>query len=128
MATDTGDVLGRAGPLALVALGGFAGAISRYAVTLAVPTSFPWTTLGVNVLGSFALGVVLYEARLVGALGPDLRLVAGTGFLSSFTTYSTFAVETAHLSPVLAAGNVGLNYALGFGAVVAGRAVARWAA
>lgn len=78
-----------------------------------------------NVLGSFLLGVLLYENRLVGALSPETRLVLGTGFLSSFTTYSTFAVETSSLSPPLAAANVAVNYTLGLLGVVLGRVVAR---
>jgi len=114
----------RLGPFALVAVGGFAGAVLRYVVSVALPAGFPWGTLAVNVLGSFALGALVYEARLVGRIGPRARLVFGTGFLSSFTTYSTFAVETAALSPALAVANVGANYALGLAAVVAGRAVA----
>ncbi|USZ69378.1 CrcB family protein [Halorussus salilacus] len=114
-------------PLALVAVGGFAGAALRYAVSVALPGGFPWGTLAVNVAGSFALGVLFYEARLVGRLGPRMRLLLGTGFLSSFTTYSAFAVETAALSPGLAVANVGANYALGFAAVLAGRAVVRTA-
>jgi len=69
----------------------------------------------------FALGILLYESRLVGVIGPETRLILGTGFLSSFTTYSTFAAETAALAPSLAAANVGANYALGLLAVLAGR-------
>jgi CrcB protein len=79
----------------------------------------------VNVVGSFLLGVLLYESRLVGALSAETRLVVGTGFLSSFTTYSTFAVETAALGPTLAVVNVAANYALGLLAVLAGRLLAR---
>lgn len=114
-------------PVLLVAVGGFAGAVLRHLVTLALPSSFPWGTLAVNVAGSFALGVLLYEARLTGRLGPRTRLLLGTGFLSSFTTYSTFAVETAALSPSLAVANVGANYVLGFAAVLGGRTVVRTA-
>lgn len=126
MATDEGGVLARTEPLALIAVGGFLGAVSRYAVGVALPAgTLPWGTLAANVCGSFALGVVLYEARLAGVLGPETRLVLGTGFLSSFTTYSTFASETAALAPELAALNVALNYALGFAAVVCGREVVR---
>jgi CrcB protein len=112
-------------PALLVAVGGFAGAALRYGATVALPGGFPWGTLAVNVLGSFALGGLLYEARLAGRFGPRTRLLVGTGFLSSFTTYSTFAAETAGLSRTLAAANVGANYALGFAAVLAGRAVVR---
>lgn len=109
----------------LVAVGGFAGAVLRHVVAVALPGGFPWGTLAVNVTGSFALGVLLFEATLAGRLSAETRLVLGTGFLSSFTTYSTFAVQTAALSPMLAVANVGANYALSFTAVLAGRAVVR---
>jgi CrcB protein len=113
-------------PLLLIAVGGFAGAISRHAVAITLLTgTLPWGTLVANVLGSFALGVLLYEARFAGVLAPETRLIVGTGFLSSFTTYSTFAVETSGLAPGLAVANVAANYVLGFAAVVVGRWVAR---
>jgi len=118
--------LERAEPLLLIAVGGFVGAALRHAVAVALPAgTLPWGTLAANVLGSFALGVLLYEKRLTGALSAETRLVVGTGFLSSFTTYSTFAVETATLAPPLAAANVAANYALGFAAVLCGRWIAR---
>ena len=122
--------LSRLEPLVLVAVGGFAGAALRYVVALALPGAVPWGTLAANCLGSFALGVVLYERHFVDALSVETRLVVGTGFLSSFTTYSTFAAETASLAggqaPTLAAANVAANYALGVTGVVCGRWVARW--
>jgi CrcB protein len=114
--------LERLKPLLLVAVGGFAGAVLRHAVAAALPGGFPWGTLAVNVAGSFALGGLLFEAKLTGRLSAETRLVLGTGLLSSFTTYSTFAVQTASLSPTLAVANVSANYALGFAAVLAGRA------
>jgi CrcB protein len=120
-----GDVLRRVEPLLLVAAGGFAGATLRYLVDGALAAPFPWGTLVVNVAGSFLLGVLLYENRLVGVLSPETRLIVGTGFLSSFTTYSTFAVETAALAPTLAVANVAMNYTLGLLAVLLGRVVAR---
>nr|WP_240147631.1 MULTISPECIES: CrcB family protein [Halorussus] len=112
-------------PALLVAVGGFAGAALRHAAAVALPGGFPWGTLAVNVAGSFALGVLLYEARLTGQLGARTRLVLGTGFLSSFTTYSTFAVQTAALAPPLAVANAAANYALGFAAVLVGHAAVR---
>ena len=114
--------------LVLVAVGGFAGAVARHALALALPTAFPVGTLVANVTGAFLLGVLLYEQRLVGVVSEETRLVAGTGFLSSFTTYSTFALETVRLAPELALLNVAANYALGFAAVLLGRAVTRWSA
>ena len=123
--------LERVEALLLVAVGGFAGATLRHAVAVALsatallPDAFPWGTLAVNVAGSLALGFLLYEARVAGQLSPQTRLVFGTGFLSSFTTYSTFAAQTTALSPTLAVANVGANYALGFAAVLAGRFAVR---
>jgi CrcB protein len=116
----------RAGPLALVATGGFLGAVLRHAVAIALPAAFPWGTLAANVGGTFLLGFLLYERHLVDRLSAETRLLAGTGFCSSFTTYSTFALETTQLSPELAALNVGANYVLGALAVLLGRLVARW--
>jgi len=113
--------------LALVAVGGALGAVCRWGVSVAlVGPAFPVGTLAVNVLGAFLLGVLLYERRLRNVIPSRVRLVAGTGFLSSFTTYSTFAAETVALAPALAGLNLAANYALGFLAVLAGRRVARW--
>jgi len=90
-------------------------------------------TLAVNALGSFALGFVLYETMYSGVLASETRAVVSTGFLSSLTTYSTFAVQTAQSPPLFLVGNILANYALGFAGVVAGRALAlrvdeRWSA
>jgi CrcB protein len=71
-----------------VGIGGAAGAVSRYAVSLAIERR-AIDTLLVNVAGSFALGFVLG----VGLDGPA-RLALGVGFCGAFTTFSSFAVET----------------------------------
>jgi CrcB protein len=118
--------LARLGPFAYVALGGFAGASLRHAVAITLPSSFPWGTLAANTGGCFLLAVLLYDRRLADRLDEETRLVLGSGFCSSFTTYSTFAAETAGLSPRLAATNIAANYGLGLLAVVCGRVVARW--
>lgn len=81
--------------LLIVVIGGAAGAAARAALVLSFPAdahplAVPGVTLGINVVGSFALGL------LSGALGehrPGLRLLIGTGFLGGFTTYSAFAVH-----------------------------------
>ncbi|MFB6250861.1 MAG: CrcB family protein [Halobellus sp.] len=104
----------------LVALGGFVGAACRYAVGVAVPGSAPVGTLAVNVLGSLALAASVGVVR-----SRRLRYFLATGLLSSFTTYSTFAVQTVSLGPVWGLANVGANYALGFAAVLAGLALGR---
>lgn len=107
---------------ALVALGGFAGSNLRYLVDGFLPG--PAGTLLVNALGSFALGALAYEAIQAGDLGDRTHLALGTGVLSSFTTYSTFVVESLGLAPALLAANVAGSYAMGFAGVLAGRAVA----
>ncbi|MDZ7746470.1 MAG: CrcB family protein [Halobacteriales archaeon] len=113
--------------LTFVAVGGALGAVCRWGVGVALAgPAFPIGTLVVNVVGAFLLGVLLYERRLRNAFSSRTRLVAGTGFLSSFTTYSTFAAESVALDPALVGLNLTANYAFGFIAVVAGRSVARW--
>ncbi|EMA38156.1 fluoride efflux transporter CrcB [Halococcus hamelinensis] len=108
----------------LIAIGGFSGANCRYFVATLVPG--PVGTLAVNVLGSFVLGFVLYEAIYTGILAERTQLVLTTGFLSSLTTYSTFGVQTVLLdAPLLMVGNVVATYVLGFAGVFAGRALAR---
>lgn len=111
---------------ALVAVGGFAGALSRHAVAVVLPATFPWGTLTVNVVGAFLLGVFVYETAAHGRISDTTRWVVSTGFLSSFTTYSTFASETVALSPTLAGVNVAANYGLGLLAVLLARGVVRW--
>ncbi|WP_129114552.1 fluoride efflux transporter FluC [Halegenticoccus tardaugens] len=107
----------------LIAVGGFAGSNLRYAAEQAAPSSFA-ATLVVNVLGSFALAVLLYEAIHLGVLSVQTSTVFGTGFLSSFTTYSTFALQTFTV-PEYAVGYVAASYLLGFAAVCAGRSLVR---
>lgn len=114
--------LARIETYALVALGGFAGANARHAVDLVL--GFLPATLAVNVAGSALLGFLLYEEAYVGVFSRRLRVAVGTGFLSSLTTYSTFAVQTYQAAPVLAAGNVAANYVLGILGVLLGRHVA----
>ena len=104
--------------IVLIGIGGFAGSNLRYFVGSLVPGL--QGTLVVNALGSFALGFLLYEAMHLGVIADETRLAAATGFLSSFTTYSTFAVQTV-LTPEWAVANVLASYALGFGGVLVAR-------
>jgi CrcB protein len=104
--------------LLLVALGGAAGSVLRYLVSVAalsvLGAAFPWGTLAVNVLGSAAIGV----AAGAGIEGQG-RLLLVTGFLGGFTTFSAFSLETGALferSPTLAAAYVAASVALGLAA------------
>lgn len=117
---------GRLLAAALVAVGGFAGAAARFVLDALVTGALgsvlpvPPGTLVVNVLGSLALGVLSLAVS-----SGRVRLLLTTGALSSFTTYSTFAVETVGLDPVAAALNVVATYTLGFLAAAVGLALGR---
>jgi fluoride exporter len=84
--------------LGLVAVGGMLGTAVRAALTLALGDPLgPWLVPLINVVGAFALGVVL---GLLSRATPDPRRRAvqhfvGTGVLGGFTTYSALAVESA---------------------------------
>lgn len=117
-------------PGLLVAAGGFAGAVARYSVDVALGASLQ-STLLVNVVGSFALALVL--ASLLNPTGANpsvrqrrLRRFGATGFLSSFTTYSTFVLGAIQQTPAIAIGYVIVTYAAGFAAAGLGIAVVAW--
>ena len=86
--------------LTAIAAGGALGAPARYALAELAPAEagrFPWSTLGINLTGSLALGVIL--ALVLERFPPSryVRPFLATGFLGAYTTYSTFAVETVLL-------------------------------
>lgn len=116
--------LARLETLALVGIGGFAGSNLRYFATGLLPEVE--ATLLVNALGSAVLGFLVYEARVVGVVDRASRLAFTTGFLSSLTTYSAFALQTATAGdPARSLAIVAGSYALGFAGVLAGRELAR---
>ncbi|MFD5032923.1 fluoride efflux transporter CrcB [Streptomyces sp. NPDC058405] len=86
--------------VAVVALGGAIGAAARYGASLLWPTSsggFPWTTLGVNVVGCAVIGVFMVVITDVWAAHSLVRPFFGTGVLGGFTTFSTYAADIQHL-------------------------------
>lgn len=86
-------------PVAAVALGGIAGTGLRIALDALIPhtdTTFPWSTLLINVVGSFALGLLV--ARVWPIAPAWLRAGLGAGLLGSFTTFSAFAVSLVTLT------------------------------
>jgi CrcB protein len=116
----------------LIAVGAAVGANLRYWLSQWAAqqwgAAFPYGTLIINVLGSFAIGVVLTIATTNAAISANWRLLLVTGLLGGFTTFSTFSYETYQLlvdgSLLLAAlnilGSVGvglLGVALGAGLV-----------
>jgi len=82
--------------LAALAGGGALGALSRYSLSLALPTEaaqFPWCTFLINVSGSAVLGfflILMVERFPKASLA---RSVIGAGFIGGYTTFSTFIVE-----------------------------------
>lgn len=111
-----------------VAVAGSVGALCRYGLGVAVGIqSFPWTTLGINVLGSFLLGVVLVAGPswLSGSTVTALTV----GFLGAFTTFSTFSFETQTLLRTgrgsAAVGYVVLSVVLGVVAAAVGYVLAQ---
>jgi fluoride exporter len=88
-------------PLA-VSLGAIAGALSRYYLSIwltqRLGTSFPYATLIVNLTGSLAMGLLatLVLERVL-LISPEVRLLIATGFLGSYTTFSTYELDTINL-------------------------------
>ncbi len=82
-----------------VAIGGAAGALARYGTVVAyqrfAPSTFPLAILTVNVLGSLLFGLIWAYAEDRDWISENMRLLILTGFLGSFTTFSTFAFDEA---------------------------------
>jgi CrcB protein len=86
--------------VALVALGGVIGSLSRYRLDLFVQhrtrSTLPIGTTLINVSGAFALGLLsgLHSRH---GLSTDALVLAGTGFCGAFTTFSTLMYELSRL-------------------------------
>jgi fluoride exporter len=80
-----------------VALGGALGSSARYGVNLIAPRlfgqGFPWATLIVNILGSFAMGYVTALLREKFHDDQHVQLFLTTGLLGGFTTFSAFSLD-----------------------------------
>ncbi len=115
-----------------VGAGGAVGSVLRYLLTGAVQrlagNGFPAGTVVVNVLGSFAIGL-LYVWLVERDGSPGLRALLMVGLLGGFTTFSSFSLETVNLmmqaSYGRAALNVLLSVALCIGGTMLGIALAR---
>ena len=116
-----------------ISIGAILGANARYWIGVwaktAFATPFPLGTFIVNVLGSLLLGLLVALSLKRGDLSQATLLLLGTGFMGSFTTFSTFSVETVQLMTSgnwqLALLNVVGSIALGLGGVWVGIQIAR---
>ena len=74
------------------------GVWARYGQTLLVQTvfgrGFPWATLSINVLGCFLMGFLFFETLERISVSPELRTGMLIGGLGTYTTFSTFSLET----------------------------------
>ncbi|MBU6196960.1 MAG: CrcB family protein [Cyanobacteria bacterium REEB446] len=85
-----------------ISIGAVLGAVLRHFMMTGISRiwvqSYPLATLIVNVLGSFILGLLVELFALKLSVSQDLKAMLTVGFLSSFTTLSTVALEFALLS------------------------------
>ncbi len=119
--------------MAWLALAGAVGTLARYGlggwVQKLIPTAFPWGTLAVNAAGCFLFGIVwaLAEQRML--ISGQTRLILLVGFMGAFTTFSTYAFETAQMLDdsewLLAAANLLSQNVLGIALVLTGIALGR---
>lgn len=110
----------------LVAAGGALGSVLRWLASSFVQkllphASFPWGTLAVNVVGSFAIGAIMTMALERSNVSPDARLFLVTGVLGGFTTFSALSWDTLVL---LRSGATGPALAYALGSLVLGVAAA----
>lgn len=97
-----------------LALAGACGTVSRFAVCELAAKSkaahLPIGTFAVNIIGSFLFGLIYILAQRKINIGHETRVILLVGFMGAFTTFSTFAFETARMLKssqwILAFGNV----------------------
>lgn len=97
--------------------GGFIGAVLRAyfngLISHRVPHDLPFGTLGVNLIGSFLMGILIAYFMYTTIFSLSAKSFLSTGILGALTTYSTFAIESflllegGHL--FLALANISLN-------------------
>lgn len=104
-----------------IGLGAIPGALCRYYGTLLLSsifgTNLPYATFLINLSGCVGMGMVVTLATPPALISPDLRLLVAVGFLGSYTTFSTYALEVTVL---LKAGQWADGLLYGLGSLVIG--------
>ena len=81
-----------------IALGAVPGALCRYYLNLLftrwLGTGFPFGTFFINLTGALVMGFFVTLTLERAITSPDLRLLVAVGFLGSYTTFSTYALDT----------------------------------
>ena len=93
-----------------VGLGGFVGAVSSYLISLISVTEtflFPIKTFSINIIGCIVIGIIAAAASRNPEINPQLLLFLKVGLCGGFTTFSTFALETADL---MRGGHMGIAF------------------
>jgi len=112
----------------LLAVGAVVGALLRYIIVASPKTigGLPVNVLAVNVIGSFILGLFSVLSLALN-LDSNYTLLMATGFCGSFTTMSSFALETSNLMDASRIGlvilNILANVGLSLGALTGGRVI-----
>ena len=106
-----------------VGAGGFVGSVCRYLLGL-IPVSemtvFPVKTFMINITGCILIGILAVTASKSVEMSPQMMLFLKVGLCGGFTTFSTFALETADL---MKAGHMGTAFAYVALSVLVGVAV-----
>lgn len=112
-----------------VALGGAIGGPARFFLSGLIGRrfgeTFPWGTLAVNVSGALAIGVL---SVMLGAGGGSTWLFAVTGVLGSYTTVSSFSLQTLALARDGQVGAAGVHAGVSLAACIGAAAAGAWIA
>lgn len=107
-------------PLAII-LGAIPGALARYYATIFLARIFgndlPYATFLINFSGCVGMGLVVTLATSPTLISPDLRLLLAVGFLGSYTTFSTYALEVTSLWRT---GQTAESFIYGLGSLILG--------
>ncbi|WP_375505597.1 fluoride efflux transporter CrcB [uncultured Nostoc sp.] len=116
-----------------IAAGAVPGALSRFHITewtkAKLGTKFPYATFAINLTGCLAMGFFFTISQGITGYPKELDLLIRTGFLGSYTTFSTYGFDTLTLwrsKRIVATAFYWAGSAvLGLGAVIVGVAIAK---